>query len=65
MAKITLTSRDKEKKGSLMSFESLLIFGLAVAVFAAIWAVGSTVIQQGYDGSESYETQLQDMSSSF
>ena len=65
MAKISLTSRDKEKKGSLMSFESLLIFGLAVAVFAGIWSIGSTVIDHSHSGSDAYEAQLQDISSSF
>ena len=65
MAKISLTSRDKEKKGSLMSFESLLLFGLAVAVFMGIWAMGSTVIDRSYEGSDRYEETLQEMSSSF
>ena len=65
MVKVTLTSRDAEKKRSLASLEVLLLFGLAIIVFLGIWALGSRVTEQNQAAQGTYEHGLDELSDSF
>jgi hypothetical protein len=65
MAKITLTSRDAEKKQNLISLELVLLFVLGFAVFAVVATLGSDVIGQSDAKSSAFEAELDGLTDAF
>lgn len=65
MPKLSLTSRDAEKKKSMVSLELVLLFALATLGGAALWAGGAGVMERTDQGASGYEQSLDSLKSSF
>ncbi|MEE4120469.1 MAG: hypothetical protein V2I65_15815 [Paracoccaceae bacterium] len=65
MPKLSLASRDAEKKKGMVSLELVLLFALATLVSAALWAGGAGVMERTGQGANGYEQSLESLKGSF
>jgi hypothetical protein len=65
MPRPTLVGRDAEKKGALVSLETVLLLVLTVAVAALLWTAVAVTGGRAETGASGYEAELEALRNGF